>query len=213
MPSSRRDEVSLTGDDVEILAVENRHRGFFALDRFRLRHRRFDGAWSAEFHREMFRPPGAVAVLPYDPDRDRLVLIEQFRLGAHLVGRAAWLIEVVGGMAEPGRTARQVAEAELTEETGLTARDLVPITRYMPSPGTSTESIEMLCARVDSAAAGGVHGLDHENEDIRVLTVSADAVPALLEGGRLDNAHTVIALQWFLLNRDRLRRLWGVAGD
>lgn len=198
----------MTDRDVEILGVEACHRGFFALDRLRLRHRRFDGTWSAALLREMFRPPGAVAVLPYDPERDRLVLIEQFRLGAHLIGRPAWLIEVVGGMAEPDKTARDVALAELAEETGLGARDLVPVTRYMPSPGVSTESIEMFCARVDSGAAGGLHGLDQEHEDIRVFTEPSDGVPALLDSGRIDNAHTVIALQWFLLNRDRLRRLW-----
>ena len=198
----------MTDHDVEILGVETCHRGFFVLDRLRLRYRRFDGTWSVPIQREMFRPPGAVAVLPYDPARDRLVLIEQFRLGAHLIGRSAWLIEVVGGMAEPDKTPEEVALAELAEETGLSARDLVPMTRYMPSPGISTESIEMFCARVDSGAAGGLHGLDQEHEDIRVFTEPSDGVPALLDSGRVDNAHTVIALQWFLLNRDRLRRRW-----
>ncbi len=200
-----------SGDDVEILSVEPCHRGFFSLDRYRLRHRRFDGTWSDAFNREMFQPPGAVAVLPYDPARDRLVLVEQFRLGAHLTGRPAWLIEVVGGMAEPGRTAEQVAHSEVAEEAGLTVLDLAPVAAFLPSPGTSTERIEMFCARVDSAGAGGVHGLAEEHENIRVRIVPAGEVPALLESGRIENAYTLIALQWFLLNRDRLSRLWAPA--
>ena len=195
-------------DDVEILSTETCHAGFFRLERIRLRHRLFDGGWSSLFEREILRPPGAVAALPYDPVAEAVVLVEQFRLGTHLAGDQPWLLEVIGGMLDHDEPPEAVARRETMEEAGLEVTAIVPVMRYFPTPGTTSELIHMFCVRVDSAAAGGIHGLDSEHEDIRARVFAVDDALALLEGGRIVNAHSVIALQWLALHRDALRRQW-----
>ncbi|MCB9947354.1 MAG: NUDIX domain-containing protein [Rhodospirillaceae bacterium] len=195
-------------DDVEIVSTESCHSGFFRLERVHLRHRRFDGDWSQVFQRELLRTPGAVAALPYDPHADAVVLVEQFRLGAHLAGHQPWLIEVIGGMLDHDEPPEAVARRESMEEAGLEVTAVEPIMHYFPTPGTTSEVVHMFCVRVDSTGAGGIHGLASEHEDIRVAVMSVDGALALLAEGRIVNAHTVIALQWLALNRDRLRAAW-----
>ena len=195
-------------DDVEILSTEICHAGFFRLEKIRLRHRLFDGGWSQAFEREILRPPGAVAALPYDPVAEAVVLVEQFRLGTHLAGHQPWLLEVIGGMLDHDETPETVARRETKEEAGLEVTAIVPVMRYFPTPGTTSELIHMFCVRVDSTAAGGIHGLESEHEDIRARVFSVNDALALLEGGRIANAHSVIALQWLALHRDGLRRQW-----
>lgn len=194
--------------DVEIVSTETCHSGFFRLERVHLRHRRFDGDWSQVFTREILRPPGAVAALPYDPAADKVVLVEQFRLGAYLSGQQSWLVEVIGGMLDHDEPPEAVARREAMEEAGLEVTAAVPIMAYFPTPGTTSELVHMFCVRVDSAGAGGIHGLAVENEDIRTLVVAVDEALAMLGDGRIANAHTIIALQWLALNRERLRKAW-----
>jgi ADP-ribose pyrophosphatase len=147
----------------------------------------------------------------YDPDRDTVVLIEQFRIGAYAAGTEPWLIEVVAGIIEPGEDAAEVVRREAVEEAGREIRDLVTIGTFLMTPGGSSETVAMFCGRVDSEGAGGIHGLDHEGEDIRVFAVPAeDALDRVLAQER-PNAITVITLQWLLLNRAGLRKRWARA--
>src|SRR5207245_10046791 len=89
-------------DAVEIESHETIHQGHFRLDRWRLRHRLFAGGWGKPISRELLERSAAVAVLPYDPLRDQVVLIEQFRIGAYAHGDPApWLLEAVAGLIEP----------------------------------------------------------------------------------------------------------------
>ena len=198
----------MTEDDVEILDHQTAYRGYFRIDRYRLRHRTFAGGWTGEMTREIFERGHAVAVLLYDPERDQVVLIEQFRLASHAAGRPAWQLEVVAGMVEAGENLEAVARREIREETGCAATDMVPICDYMPSPGACTESVALFCARVDARTAGGVHGLAHEHEDIRTRVVDADEAIALLDGGQLINSPIIITLGWLARHRERLRALW-----
>ena len=196
-------------DEVEILSRDVCHHGFFIVDRLRLRHRRYDGSWSPPLVREVVGPHQAVAVLPYDPVHDTVVLIEQFRPGAMVRGRPPWLVEVVGGMIDGDETPEQVARRETLEESGLQVIDLEPVASFFPSPGGSSEYIELFCARVDAQGAGGIHGVASEHEDIRVLHVSATEAIAMATENRLENAYSFIALFWLASNRDRLRQKWG----
>jgi len=66
----------------------------------------------------------------------------------------------------------------------------------------------LFVGRCDSAGAGGVHGLADEGEDIRVLAMSLDEALAAVSAGRIDNAASIIALQWLALNRERVRQTW-----
>ncbi|HZT88832.1 MAG TPA: NUDIX domain-containing protein [Stellaceae bacterium] len=195
--------------DVEIVAAETRFARFLRLDVVRFRHRLFSGVWSGEIVHDILRRGGAVAVVLYDPGRDRIVLIEQFRLPALLTGFSPWQVEVVAGLVERDEPADAVARRETREEANLAIiGDLVPIQRYLPSPGASDENVTLFCGRVDSAAAAGVHGLAEEQEDIRVVVTSFAEVEAMVDAGRIENGHTLICLHWLLRNRERLRALW-----
>jgi ADP-ribose pyrophosphatase len=192
-------------DTVEVLNADTPFKGFFRIDRYTLRHRTHDGGWSAAMTREVFERGHAVAVLPYDPVRDQVVLIEQFRPGALAGGMAPWQVEVVAGIIEPDEPPETVARRESEEEAGLHVRELIPITHYIASPGGSSETIRLYCGLIDSEAAGGLHGLDHENEDIHARAMPFDEAFGLLGQGPADNAPTVIGLYWLALNRARLR--------
>lgn len=195
-------------DRVEIIDKQTPYQGYFRIDAYRLRHRTYDGGWTREITREVFERGHAAGVLLYDPDRDAVVLVEQFRAGAHAAGLEPWLIETVAGIIEPGEAAAEVVRREAVEEAGCQVGTLVPIGTFILSPGGSSETLALFCGRVVSEAAGGVHGLCHEDEDIRPLVLSTDEALARLEAGGIVNASTVIALQWLALNKARLHALW-----
>ena len=192
---------------IEILARETGYDGFFRLERIRLRHRLFGGDMSPPIVREVVDKGDVAAVLPYDPVRDTVVLIEQFRIGALAAPGGAWLTEIVAGLIEPGETPEEVARREAREEAGCTLLDLEPVCRFLSSPSKSSELSWLYCGRTDSTGLGGVHGLAAEGEDIRVFTLPLET--ALTEiGGRINSPWPIIALQWLALNRDGLRQRW-----
>lgn len=193
---------------VEIVGKETPYQGYFRIDRYRLRHRRFDGDWTPELTREVFERGHAAGVLLYDPARDAVVLIEQFRIGAYAAGLEPWLIEVVAGIIEPGEAAAEVARREAREESGCEIQALEPIGSFIMSPGGASETLSLFCGRVESAGAGGLHGLAEEHEDIRAIALPSDQALARLAAGEIANASTVIALQWLAIHRDRLRIAW-----
>mgnify|MGYP003557270155 FL=1 len=195
-------------DDVEVVEREACFRGFYQLDRLHLRHRLFAGGMGKLINRELFVRHDAVCVLPYDPQRDCVVLIEQFRVGALDKSVNPWLIELVAGLIDKDEQPEEVARREAVEEAGLELAELWPLTQYYPSPGGSDERVHLYGGRCDSRGAGGVHGLEEEGEDIRVLVWSLDEALAALDDGRIDNAASIIALQWLALNRDKVRERW-----
>ncbi len=207
---------TLKSGDVEIVEKSTPYKGYFQIDRYRVRHKLFEGGWSRPMTREVFERGHAVAVLPYDPDLDRVVLIEQFRVGA-LAAQASrwfdddaspWLIECVAGIIEAGENPEEVARREVPEETGCAVGDVMPLYHYLPSPGGSSESVMVFCGRVDASNVGGIHGVSDEGENIRVFAVSPEEAFASLDEGRIANAMTIIALQWLRANRERVRKLW-----
>lgn len=195
-------------DAVEVVRREHCFRGFYRLDRLHLRHRQFSGAMGPLISRELFVRHDAVCVLPYDPVRDEVVLIEQFRVGALDKKRSPWLLELVAGLIEEGEQPEQVARREAHEEADLALDLLWPITEYFPSPGGSDERVHLYLGRCDSSTAEGVHGLTEEGEDIRVHVLSYSEAMRLLKEGVIDNAASLIALQWLALNRDEVRGAW-----
>ena len=163
---------------------------------------------SSEVTREVLERGRVAAVLLVDPDRDAVVLIEQFRPGPYAVGEQPWLIEAVAGIIEGTETAAQMAVREAREEANCEITDLLPIMNFFTSPGSSTESVTLFCGRVDSTNAGGVHGLEAEGEDIRVMVISVNEALSLLSDGRIVNAKTIIALQWLATNYDDVKKRW-----
>ena len=182
--------------------------GYFKIIRYRLVHSLFAGGESPELSREIFERGKAVAVLPYDPEQDTVVLIEQFRPGALGVEHDPWLIETIAGIVEPGEDLRDVARRESREEAGLEIKSFERISRYFASPGGSTETVDLFVARVDKVETGRLFGLASEGEDIKVHVISFETARSWLMEGRIKVATTIIALQWLLLNRDRLRSTW-----
>ncbi len=200
--------VGFQRDSVKVLKRREAYRGFFRLDVLRLKHRLFEGGWSREVEREIFVRPPAVAVLPYDPERGRVVLVEQFRVGALDEDHSPWLMELIAGIVEPDESFDEVARRESREEAGLELGDLVPVHRYLASPGGCSEVLQIYVAKVDSRDAAGVHGLRHEMEDIRTHVMDFDAVIRGLDDGSIRNAATIIAVQWLELHRKELDASW-----
>jgi ADP-ribose pyrophosphatase len=174
---------------------------YFRLDEYSLSHELYGGGHSPVFTREVFERGSVVAVLPYDRQRRKVVLIEQFRVGAVEDAEGPWLIESVAGVIEPGESQREVAIRECQEEAGCAIQQLHPIIDYYVSPGGTSEYCSLFCALVDSDGIGGVHGLAHENEDILVMVVDAEQAFEWVRGGRIRSSATIIALQWLELNQ------------
>lgn len=196
--------------DYRIIEKTIAYDGFFRMETYRLEHELFAGGWSGEMRRECLERGHAVAVLPYDPERDRLVLLQQFRIGALAAEGGPWLFEFVAGMIGAGETEQEVAAREAEEEAGCRLLDLVPICKYFVSPGGTSETVSLYCARVDCAGLGGIHGLPGEHEDIRVLVLPRTEVLDMLHAGRINSGSPIIALQWLELNRQALLQRWGL---
>jgi len=195
--------------DAEIVEHETTLGRYLRVDAFKFRHRLFSGGWSVLRNYEVLRRGQAVSIVLFDPDRDCVVLVEQFRLPALLSGSSPWQLEAAAGLIDTDETPEMVAIRETHEETGLAAMgNLIPIQRYLSSSGNSDEAVMLFCGRVDSTKAGGVHGLAEEHEDIRVVVKTLAEVEALLEGGAIESGHTLIGLYWLLRNHDRLRTMW-----
>jgi ADP-ribose diphosphatase len=197
-------------EGAKISRAEPLYRGHFRLDLYRFRQPLHAGGRSKELTREVYDRGNAVAVLLYDPDRDAVVLVEQFRLPAQLAGISGWQVEIVAGLLDrDGESEAEVARRETAEEAGIAlAGELIPIHRVLTSPGGSTELVALYCARVDSRTAGGIHGLAAEGEDIKVLVRSFAEAMAMLRSGAIENVTSVIALYWLAANRARLKRRW-----
>lgn len=190
--------------DVKVEKKEVVYQGFFRMDKITLGHRRFNGEWLGPFTRELFERGQAVCVLLYDPVRDRVVLTEQFRIGAIEDERSPWLIELVAGMVEEGETYEDVALRESEEEAGCVPSKLIPICNYWVSPGGTSERVAVYCGLVDSKGLGGLHGLDDEHEDIRVHNISFTEAYQAVESGDINNAATIMALQWLKIHHQNM---------
>jgi ADP-ribose pyrophosphatase len=192
----------------QILESEPVYNGFLKLNRYRLKHELYLGGESEALVRERLEGLRAASVLLYDPRLDQVVLVEQFRIGAVGKEPLPWLLETVGGFVPAHETDEAVARREALEEANCAIGRIEPICEFMVSPGISVDRIALFCGEVDSATAAGVHGLDHEGEDIRVVVMSADDAIGELYSGRANSTSILIALQWLAMNREGLRERW-----
>ena len=203
--------------DVELLAENSGYDGFYKIRKYRLRHKQFAGDWGEPIQRELFQRHEAAGALLYDPVLDKVGLLEQFRVGAWAYLRqyrnndaeqSPWLLELVAGLLDKDEQPEDVVKREAIEEAGVSIQQLEPICDYYSSPGGTDEYFYLYCGKADLSNAGGVHGLPEEGEDIRVHVVSFDECCQLLQQGRLNNVHLLLAVQWLQMHRDRLRESW-----
>ena len=192
----------------EIIEHEIVYSGFFRMEKFRLKHTLFAGGWSNEISREVFSRGCGVAVILYDPHTDQVVLIEQIRAGALIRPHRAWLVEIVAGGVEPGETTAEVAHRETLEETGCKLEALHFINEFYTTPGGVSERISLFCGKVDSTHIEGIHGLDHEDEDILVHCVPFDKAYQMVESNEIESAIPIIAIQWLALNKQKIKDKW-----
>lgn len=205
---------SLSEKDIKIKQKTLVYDGFCRVERYELEQKRFDGSWSQAFTREFIAKPIAVSALPYDPNSNQVVLIEQFRIGA--LGRSItpWLIEIVAGIKDQKHeeTDEDLVRREMHEEVGLEAEALLPIYDYFTTPGCSTEKVKLFCAKVDASKAPQFCGLKHEHEDIKVHVISTEDAFVALRSGQINNGFTIIALQWLELNLESINKQWKKRG-
>jgi len=184
----------------EVIKKENLHNGFFRLNRYHIRNELFEGGWSSIFTREVFERGYASAILLFDPKLEKLIFVEQFRPGAMESESSPWLMELVAGMIEVDEQPDSVAIRESQEEAGCEVTRIRKICEYLVSPGGTTERIWLYVGEIDASSLPDYAGLDDENEDIRIHSVSVASAFEWLDSGRLNNAMTLIAVQWFKLN-------------
>ena len=193
---------------IEVDQRETLFDSFLRVDRLKLRHSLFAGGWSELMTRELILRPRAVGVLLFDPAQQQVVLVRQIRVGMLDEGQNPWLLELVAGMVESGEEPIEVAARESLEEANTKPQDLLQICEYYNSPGISNERITLFCGRVDATQAGGIFGLDAEHEDIEVVVLSLADALAKVASGEINNAMSIIALQWLQLNRPMLEESW-----
>ncbi len=201
-------ELKFGAQDVRLLDEQTVWSGHYAMRKLTLQHRRFAGDWSDPLVREVFERGDAVAVLPYDPESDSLVMIEQFRPGAMRGDDTPWMLELIAGVVEPGESDEDVAHREAMEEAACELSELVPIATVFPSAGACTEQVRLFCGRVSRADLGGLHGVQEEGEDILVHSIARTDALQLLADNLVPNGHTLIALQWLHIHAESLRARW-----
>ena len=193
---------------IEVDQRETLFDSFLRVDRLKLRHSLFAGGWSELMTRELILRPRAVGVLLFDPAQQQVVLVRQIRVGMLDEGQNPWLLELVAGMVESGEEPIEVAARESLEEANTKPQDLLQICEYYNSPGISNERITLFCGRVDATQAGGIFGLDAEHENIEVVVLSLADALAKVASGEINNAMSIIALQWLQLNQPMLEESW-----
>lgn len=187
----------LTAEDVNIYEKKRCFDGFFKIDRWWFDHKRFDGSVAESLMREIIIRDGAVAVLPYDPSRDEILLIEQLRVATIGKSESPWLIELIAGVIDrEGERLEEVAMREAKEEAGLCLTNMIPIYEYFNSAGGSSEKTYLFLALCALENAGGYYGLPEEHEDIHAFTLKREEAMAWLHEGKIVNASAIIALQW-----------------
>lgn len=199
-------------DDVETVHFARPYAYFFNVEVSDLRFRRFDGSLSPEVRRAAFIMADAVTVLPYDPVRDVVLLVEQFRYGPHARGdRNPWSLECIAGRIDPGEAPEAAARREAQEEARLTLSDLIEVSRGYPSPGAITEYLFNYLALCDLPdAAAGVAGMPGEDENIRSHIVPFQRLMDLITRHEVENGPLITSAFWLALHRDALRRDAGV---
>lgn len=194
-------------DDIAVVSEAAPQGDFFRIQQVMVQYRQFDGTQSAVLPREVFVGIDAVLVLPYDPKRDRILLVEQVRMGPVVrQDPNPWMLEPIAGMIDATESPEQSALRESIEEAGLPDLDLRHLSSFYPSPGSSTDYFHAylgLCDLPDDHAKFG--GLDTESEDLRLHILPFDRAIELVATGEINVGPLVMMLCMLSMQRDALR--------
>ncbi|SLN14303.1 NUDIX domain-containing protein [Pseudooctadecabacter jejudonensis] len=194
-------------DDVQVIEARKAYSGFFTVQEMDLAFRRFDGSMSEPVSRSVFVGVDCAIVLPYDPVRDRVMVVEQFRPGAYMRGDPnPWTVEPIAGRIDPGEGPEEAARREAREEAGVDVRALHTVSAAYPSPGTTTEHFFVYVGECDLPdVAAHIGGLEDEAEDIRSHVMEWDEFDQGLSSGRFNLLPLLVAGHWLARNRERLK--------
>jgi ADP-ribose pyrophosphatase len=206
----------MSSKEVEIINKSTRFKNYLQVDEYNLKHTLFEGGFSEVIEREVIERGHVGAVLLYDPKLHLFVLTKQFRPAAFAAKDALWwnddfspwIVECVAGIIEKGESTEELCYRESLEEANCQVSELHFLYKYFSSPGCLTETVFLYCGRVDASNSGGVYGLIEEGENIHVFTASPEETYQMLEDGLINNSMTMLAVQWFQLNGDKLRYIW-----
>ena len=184
----------------KIISKKNIHNGFFKMNEVTLKYKKYDGSWTDNIKRELFGGAQVAAVLPFDPIKKEIVLIQQFRIGTIFQTNDNYLNEIVAGNIDNEETPEKAAKRECFEETGCEIKKLLPIQSFFPAPGSSESFYHLFLGEIETFKGTKIMGMENENEDILVKSYKLDEVMKMIKEGKIINGLTLVALQWFFLN-------------
>ena len=183
----------------KIINIKNLYSGFFSLNKYEFIHKKHDGEWTGTVEREIFSGAHVSTLLPYDPIKNEIILIQQFRAGVLSRYDEDYLLEIVAGIIDEGENPEQTAIRECFEETGCEVKKIHPIQSYFPAPGSSESYYHLYLGEINTFDGDKIKGLEKENEDILVKSFRVDEVRQMLKEKKIINGLTLVALQWFFL--------------
>lgn len=184
----------------KIINKKNLYTGFFSLNKFEFVHQKHDGSWTEKVEREIFSGAHVSTLLPFDPIRNEIILIQQFRVGILSKNDEEYLYEIVAGIIDENELPEETAKRECMEETGCEVSKIVPVQSYFPAPGSSESYYHLFLGEVNSFEGERILGLENENENILVKSFKVNEVRNMLDRKKIKNGLTLIALQWFFLH-------------
>jgi ADP-ribose pyrophosphatase len=183
----------------KIINKKNLYSGFFSLNKYEFTHKKHDGEWTGTVDREVFSGAHVSTLLPYDPIKKKIILIQQFRAGVLSRYDEDYLYEIVAGIIDEGENPKETAIRECFEETGCEVKKIHPIQSYFPAPGSSESYYHLYLGEIQAFDGERIRGLEKENEDILVKSFKIDEVRQMLKEKKIINGLTLVALQWFFL--------------
>ena len=187
-------------DSVKIHEREWLRKGFLPVLRTLYSYLQFDGVWSKELDREIIHRGNIVAVLPYDAELEKYVLIKQFRIGAYWAlarngvdSNDGVIWETVSGYVDEGESIEMAAKRELMEESGLSCTNIKSLGSILTNPGMCDERLHLFLANIDSRNCEGVFGLESESENIQVHALERRTVQKMVREGRIEKASALLA--------------------
>jgi len=182
--------------NVEICKKKRVFDDFFKIDQAMVRFEKFDKEMSQPVRRLNFERGDAVAVLVYNKETRRVILINQFRYPTY-EKTGGWITEIPAGMLGKDEKPEECARREILEEIGYQVKKLIPISTFYTTPGGSSERVFLYYTEVcnsDKISKGG--GLDSEHEDILIIEYRLEDLWKQLEESKIIDGKTLVALFW-----------------